>query len=61
MANVKKTIIPYDDYNSRIPPPTEWDCIGTITPNCGTTALRNGWKIIEVYECEEENSADKHN
>lgn len=39
-------IIPYDDYNSRIPKDTT--CIGTITSTIGHSALRNGWKIIEI-------------
>lgn len=39
-------IIPYDDYNSRIPKDTT--CIGAITSTIGHSALRNGWKIIEI-------------
>lgn len=35
----------YDDYNSNIP--EEQDKIGTITPTCGNSALRNGKKVIE--------------
>ena len=38
-------LIIYDDFNSRI---TNKNIIGTITPNCGVSALRNGFKIIEV-------------
>ena len=45
---MKKRIIIYDDYNSKFP--KEQGIIGTITPQFGNTALRNGWKIIEVYE-----------
>lgn len=37
--------IVYDDYNSNIR--ADQDTIGTLTTNCGTQALRNGWKIIE--------------
>ena len=39
-------IIPYDDYNSRIP--KDITAIGSITTTIGHSALRNGWKIIEV-------------
>ena len=39
-------IIPYDDYNGRIPKDTS--VIGTITQTSRVSALRNGWKIIEV-------------
>lgn len=35
----------YDDYNNNIP--DEQSRIGTITPTCGNSALRNGKKIIE--------------
>ncbi len=45
-----KTIIPYDDYNGKIPPSDKWDVIGTVRQTFGVYALRNGWKIIEVYE-----------
>ena len=40
-----KEIIIYDDYNSYIP--KNQDCIGTITTNIGSQAMRNGIKIIE--------------
>ena len=40
-----KSILIYDDYNSRIL--QDQDCIGTITCNVGVSALRNGFKIIE--------------
>ena len=43
-------IIPYDDYNQRIPPPIKWDYIGTITTNIGNDSPRHGWRIIEVEE-----------
>lgn len=38
----------YDDYNGHIP--TRQDVIGTVLQNFGAEALRNGWKLIEVYE-----------
>ena len=38
----------YDDYNNNIP--DEQSRIGTITPTCGNSALRNGKKIIERVE-----------
>lgn len=44
---MKKTLI-YDDYNSRIL--QDQDCIGTITCNVGVSALRNGFKIIEIED-----------
>lgn len=39
----------YDDYNGRVR--ADQDCIGTLTTNCGTDALRNGVKIIEPRIC----------
>ena len=47
-----KKIIPYDDYNGKIPPPDKWNYVGTVTPQFGALALRHGWKIIEFYEDE---------
>ena len=44
LGNVSR--IPYDDYNSRIP--KDITAIGSITTTIGHSALRNGWKIIEV-------------
>ena len=38
-------VVVYDDYNSNIR--TDQTTMGTITTNCGTSALRNGYKIIE--------------
>lgn len=35
----------YDDYNGRIT--GDQSVMGTVTPNCGTSAPRNGYKIIE--------------
>lgn len=43
----KKTII-YDDYNSNIP--KNQNCIGTLTTNIGSSAMRTGLKIIEKNE-----------
>ena len=43
-------IIPYDDYNHKIPPPCHWDYIGTVVQNFGREAWKNGWKLIEIYE-----------
>lgn len=43
----KKTII-YDDYNSRIP--KDQDAIGTLTTNIGSPTPRNGIKLIEVEQ-----------
>lgn len=41
---VKEPIV-YDDYNSRIS--ADQDAINTLTCNCGTSAERNGVKIVE--------------
>lgn len=53
--NAPKVIVPepiiYDDYNSRIP--QDQDAITTLTTNCGTSATRNGVKIIEPIVCEQ--------
>lgn len=35
----------YDDYNSRVR--ADQNTIGTITTNCGSNALRHGYKLIE--------------
>lgn len=37
--------IVYDDYNSRVA--EDQSVMGTVTPNCGNSAPRNGYKIIE--------------
>ena len=42
---VAKDYFIYDDYNSNVP--QEQKSIGTITQTCGSSALRNGKKIIE--------------
>lgn len=39
---MKRIIIPYDDYNSRIPPSSLRGVMGTITSTIGHSALRNG-------------------
>lgn len=43
-----KSILIYDDYNSRIL--QDQDCIGTITCNVGVSAPRNGFKLIEIED-----------
>lgn len=43
-------VIIYDDYNSRL---VMGGAIGTITPQSGTTAIRNGYKLIEIQEIED--------
>ena len=48
-------LIPIDDYNSRIP--DNHNIIGTVLPSFGNNALRNGWKLLIVYE---ETNTDKH-
>lgn len=41
---IKEPVV-YDDYNSRVA--EDQSVMGTVTPNCGTSAPRNGYKIIE--------------
>lgn len=62
MYKYMKKIIPYDDYNGKVPPPEKQEYIGTLTPQFGALALRHGWKIIEVYEIsgDKSNSNRKH-
>lgn len=45
MSVVERNSIVYDDYHSKIR--ENQDTIGTLTTNCGSGAIRNGWKIIE--------------
>jgi hypothetical protein len=45
-------IIPLDDYNCRIGGGGGGKN-GTVTTTFAHLALRNGWKIIEVYETED--------
>lgn len=51
-------VIAYDDYNSNIPTP--YDIVGSITTTIGHSALRNGWKIIEIYDGTEDNQQDNY-
>ena len=44
-VSILKESIIYDDYNSNIR--KDPDTIGTLATNCGSNAIRNGWKIIE--------------
>lgn len=46
--SIKKDVLVYDDYNSNIR--KDQDTIGTLTTNCGSSANRNGWKIIETNQ-----------
>lgn len=41
-----KRIIPFDDYNCRFHPGS--DFVGTVLPTWGNFALTNGWKLIEM-------------
>ena len=43
--SILKEITIYDDYNSNIR--KDQSTIGTLTTNCGSSTIRNGWKIIE--------------
>lgn len=40
-----KRIIPFDDYNHRLHPGT--DFVGSVLPTWGNHALTNGWKLLE--------------
>ena len=44
-----KKIIPLDDYNCRI----GGEVMGAVTTTFAHLALRNGWKMIEIYETED--------
>ena len=46
-GGVEKVILIYDDYNSSIR--NDQSTIGTLTSTIGNFALRNGYKLIEVY------------
>lgn len=43
-----KKIIPFDDYNHRLHPGT--DFVGAVMPTWGNHALANGWKLLEIYD-----------
>jgi len=45
-VSIRKDVLVYDDYNSNVR--KDQDTIGTLTTNCGSSANRNGWKIIET-------------
>lgn len=45
----------YDDYNGRVR--DDQDTCGTLTTNCGNDAPRNGFKIIEPINTDEEGNA----
>lgn len=44
--DMSKIYAAYDDYNSRIFADHEMG--GSVIPNCGCNALRNGWKVLEM-------------
>jgi len=44
-VSIRKENIIYDDYNSNIR--KDQDTIGTLTTNCGSGSVKNGWKVIE--------------
>lgn len=46
--SIRKDVLVYDDYNSKIR--KDQETIGTLTTNCGSSSKRNGWKIIEANE-----------
>lgn len=48
IAEQQKNIIIYDDYNGKIK--SDQSIIGTVMPNFGNDAIRNGTKIIELQE-----------
>ena len=41
----KQDVLIYDDYNSKIR--KDQNTIGTLTTNCGSSTIRNGWKLID--------------
>lgn len=41
-------IIPFDDYNHRLHPGT--DFVGSVLPTWGNHTLTNGWKLLEIYD-----------
>ena len=47
-VSILKESVIYDDYNSNIR--KDQDTIGTLTTNCGSSTIRNGWKIIEYKQ-----------
>ena len=47
-----KVIIPFDDYNETIH--TGLNFVGTVLPTWGHSALKNGWKLIEIMTPTEE-------
>ena len=51
-----KTIILYDDFNSKIPRGGGQDVCGTVTTQFGNPAPRHGYKVIEIYEDEHQNT-----
>jgi hypothetical protein len=52
-SNAPKILV-LDDYNGMV---HGEDTIGSVTTTWGHSALRNGWKILEIYETED--SADR--
>ena len=50
-------VIPLDDYNREPHPGIE--CLGSVTTTWGNMALRNGWKLIEVYEQDSDSGEDR--
>lgn len=44
-VSILKDKVIYDDYNSNVR--ADQDTIGTLTTNCGSSSVRNGWKVIE--------------
>ena len=44
--DMSKIYAAYDDYNSKIF--ADHQTGGSVIPNCGCNALRNGWKVLEM-------------
>lgn len=55
---LEKRIIVYDDYNSKIYGGGS-GLIGTITRNIGSPTPRNGFKLIEIYECRKKSGSEE--
>lgn len=48
-----------DDYNGVLHPPGE-GIIGTVRQTFGQTALRNGWKIIDIQDMEQKSKLNRY-
>ena len=50
-------VIPYNGYNSYFPDEFVYGgYVGTITTESPRFAFRHGWKIVEIYEVDDEDN-----